>query len=127
MNAHAPRAAGPIQRLLALFDQHADIESLAFYGSDHGGVEARALSRLGAPLRVDLHAALGDHFWRELCLRARCGAPVVIARSQARAQAFDLLGHAEASRYESEQLAHAAHAAAPEPRRRSKGKRRIRL
>lgn len=115
-------SAGPIERLLALFASHPDVESLAFYGSDQSGVEARALDRKGRSLALELRAALGDAFWRQLKLRAGAGAPVVITRAEARAQAFDLLGEAEAARYESEQLAQAAAGAAR--KRRPKAKRR---
>lgn len=114
---------GPIERLLALFATHPDVDSLAFYGSDQSGVEARALDRKGRALPLELRTALGDIFWRQLKLCAGTGAPVVITRSEARAQAFDLLGDAEAARYESDQLAQAASNAVR--KRRPKAKRRI--
>lgn len=111
---------GPIERLLALFAAHPDVDSLAFYGSDQSGVEARALDRKGRSLPLDLRPALGDSFWRQLELRAGAGAPVVITRVNAHAQAFDLLGDAEAARYESDQLMQAASSAVRKRRVKAK-------
>lgn len=122
MATSLPGTSGPIERLLALFAAHPDVDSLAFYGSDQSDVEARALDRKGLSLPLALRPALGDAFWRQLELRACAGAPVVITRVEARSQAFDLLGDAEAARYESDQLAQAASSAVR--KRRPKATRR---
>jgi hypothetical protein len=114
----------PIARLESLFSDFLEIETVAFFGSDLGGAEARAMGTKGQAIKVDIERVLGELVWRNLCRHTQAFGPLVFSRATATAQAFSLFGQAEAAKYEVEQMGLACHFI---PKRRPKGKRRARL